>query len=207
MNTPTVFNAAYSFRFNWTGPYETLEAELDAPLDKAMKSDWETLAATVRADPDYRAEFAAAFTGCVTVGNIKTALTSFERSLTTPDAPFDRFLRGDAGALDAEAKEGYQLFKDYGCSTCHQGANVGGNMFQRFGLFGGARDPRLFRVPSLRNVGRTAPYFHDGSATSLEEAIGIMGQAQLGRKLPGRVVGRIAHFLESLSGQSQGRPL
>jgi cytochrome c peroxidase len=207
MNTPTVFNAAYSFRFNWTGPFESLEAELDAPLGKAMKTDWPTVAQKVGGDGGYRAEFAAAFSDGVTIDNIKAALVAFERSLVTPNAPLDRFLRGESGALDAEAREGYALFKEYGCSTCHQGANIGGNMFQRFGLFGGARDPRLFRVPSLRNVARTAPYFHDGSAATLEEAFAIMARAQLGRELPGRAVSRIASFLESLSGQYAGKPL
>jgi cytochrome c peroxidase len=207
MNTPTVFNAAYSFRYNWTGAFDTLEAELDAPLAKAMKSDWPTVTATVRGDAAYRRAFAAAFADGVTADNVKAALVAFERSLTTPGAPFDRFLRGDAAAVDDDVKEGYRLFKDYGCSSCHQGVNVGGNMFQRFGLFGGARDPRLFRVPSLRNVARTAPYFHDGSAATLEEAIAVMAQAQLGRRLPGRALARIAAFLESLDGDYRGQPL
>jgi cytochrome c peroxidase len=207
MNTPTVFNAVYSFRFNWTGLFDSLEAELDAPLAKAMHSDWPTLERTVRDDAAYRRAFAAAFPDGVTVANIKEALVAFERTLVTPDAPFDRFLRGDGNALDAEAREGYRLFKEYGCSSCHQGANVGGNMLQRFGLFGGARDPRLFRVPSLRNIARTAPYFHDGSAATLEEAIATMAQAQLGRQLPGAAVSRIAAFLDSLSGRYRGQPL
>ena len=172
-----------------------------------MHTDWPTLERKLRDDAAYCEAFAAAFPDGITIANIKEALVAFERTLVTPDAPFDRFLRGDAGALDADAREGYRLFKEYGCSSCHQGANVGGNMLQRFGLFGGVRDPRLFRVPTLRNIARTAPYFHDGSAATLEEAIAIMGEAQLGRRLPGTAVSRIAAFLESLNGRYRGQPL
>src|SRR5690606_181365 len=138
----------------------------------------------------------------------------FEKSLVTPDAPFDRFLKGEEEAITAEAKSGYKLFKDYGCSSCHQGVNVGGNMLQIFGIFGqpegaakgaetpgsaqgsGIADDRpVFRVPSLRNVQHTAPYFHDGSAETLPDAIRVMAQYQLGRPVPEDDIYKIEAFL------------
>src|SRR5690606_36690356 len=127
--------------------------------------------------------------------HVLDALATFERSLLTPDSRFDRYLRGDRTAITDEEARGYRLFKAYGCVACHQGVNVGGNLFQRFGIFedpfsrrpvvteadlgrfavtGEERDRHVFRVPSLRNVGVTAPYFHDGSATTLAQAVGTM---------------------------------
>lgn len=140
----------------------------------------------------------------------------------------DRYLRGERAALGAEEEHGYELFKAYGCVACHQGVNVGGNLFQKFGIFydpfsgqsavteadlgrlavtGKEADRHVFRVPSLRNVGVTAPYFHDGSATSLEEAVEAMARSQLGRSLMEQEISSIAAFLRTLTGEYQGRPL
>jgi cytochrome c peroxidase len=156
------------------------------------------------------------------------ALVTYERSLITPNARFDRYLRGDREALTAEEQRGYQLFKAYGCIACHQGVNVGGNLFQKFGIFqdpvaprrpgaaadlgrflvtGAARDREVFRVPSLRNVALTAPYFHDGRAPTLEHAVITMARVQLGRTLTGEESGVIVQFLHSLTGEYQGRSL
>jgi cytochrome c peroxidase len=155
------------------------------------------------------------------------ALATFERSLITPDAPFDRHLRGEPDAITPEEQRGYRLFKDYGCVACHQGVNVGGNLFQRFGIF---RDPSphqlirtadlgrfaitnapgdrfVFRVPSLRNVAVTAPYFHDGRARTLEGAIAEMARSQLGRVLSRQEIRLIAGFLRTLTGEYRGQSL
>src|SRR6185295_17697771 len=140
--------------------------------------------------------------------------------LLTQDSPFDRWLRGDKQAISAEQRSGYELFKAIGCVACHQGANVGGNMFQRFGVFGdyfkdrghvteadygrynvtkNEADRFVFRVPSLRNVEHTAPYFHDGSAPTLTHAVQVMAKYQLGRHLADEQVESIVAFLKSLS--------
>jgi cytochrome c peroxidase len=149
-------------------------------------------------------------------------------SLTTPNARFDRFLLGDKQALTAAEIEGYRLFKANGCISCHQGVNVGGNMFQPFGIMSdyfadrgqmtpadlgrfnvtkNEADRHLFRVPSLRNVALTAPYFHDGSAKTLEEAISTMTKYQLGRTLPTEQIASISKFLRTLTGEYRGKPL
>jgi cytochrome c peroxidase len=155
------------------------------------------------------------------------ALATFQRSLTTPDARFDRYLRGERDAITPEEERGYRLFKEYGCIACHQGVNVGGNLFQRFGIFhdpfsqlpirpadlgrftvtGEADDRFVFRVPSLRNVAVTAPYFHDGRAQTLEQAVDEMARSQLGRMLAAHEIGLIASFLRTLTGEYRGRPL
>jgi cytochrome c peroxidase len=161
--------------------------------------------------------------------HVLDAIATYERSLITPNAPFDRYLRGDIYAINAEQKHGYEVFKSYGCISCHQGVNVGGNLFQKVGLFedyfklrGGPltpadlgrynvtkdeRDRHVFRVPSLRNIAVTAPYFHDGSVDKLAYAVEIMARVQLGRKPPPDDVQAIVSFLKSLTGEYQGRAL
>ena len=137
------------------------------------------------------------------------AIASYERSLLTPGSRFDRWLEGDRGALTAEELSGYQLFKSLGCISCHQGVNVGGNLFQRHGIFHplGSPKPELLRVPSLRNVATTSPYFHDGSAKTLPEAVKSMGFAQLDRVLTEEQITAIVAFLKTLTGAYQGRPV
>jgi cytochrome c peroxidase len=148
--------------------------------------------------------------------------------LVTPNSRFDRFLQGNEQALNADEKEGYRKFKAYGCVTCHQGVNVGGNMFQplgvmgnffadrgrtnkadlgRFNITGEAEDKHVFKVPSLRNAALTGPYLHDGSAQTLPDAVNVMARYQLGRELPPRDVEQIVEFLQSLTGEYKGKPL
>ena len=145
----------------------------------------------------------------------------------TPNARFDRYLQGDANAITASERAGYDLFKRYGCIACHQGANVGGNMFQKFGVMGDyfaargsptnadlgrylvtgqERDRHVFKVPSLRNVELTAPYFHDASAATLEQAVGIMFRYQLGRVPTNSDVSAIVAFLKTLTGERKPQP-
>jgi cytochrome c peroxidase len=225
-----VFNAGLSFRLNWRGNFRSLEALIEAVLLDArlMNTTWDELLAELRADPDYRQAFAAAYGTEPGPAQVVDALTAFGRSLVTPDAPFDRFLRGDKGAITVEEEQGYRLFKDYGCAACHQGVNVGGNLFQRFGIFqdvsagrpvvtaadlgrftltGDPDDRFVFRVPSLRNVAVTAPYFHDGRAATLDAAIDTMAWFQLGRVLTASEIDRIASFLRTLTGTHRGTSL
>jgi cytochrome c peroxidase len=138
------------------------------------------------------------------------------------NSPFDRFLKGDANAIDAEQQLGYRTFKEYGCASCHQGANVGGNLYEKFGVMGDyfkdrgtpetdadlgrfavtkrEQDKHVFKVPSLRNLPLTAPYFHDGSATTLPQAVEVMAKYQLGRPIDPERLRAICRFLESLTG-------
>src|SRR6185369_14283459 len=141
--------------------------------------------------------------------NIVDAIATFERTLLTPDSRFDRWLKGDANALSPLETNGYRLFKSLGCAACHQGVNVGGNLFQKHGIFHplAAPSPEVLRVPSLRNVATTAPYFHDGSARTLHEAVRSMGHAQLDLALSDGDVDDIVAFLGSLTGTYQGRPV
>jgi cytochrome c peroxidase len=228
-NTPTIFNAATSFRLNWRGNFRTLEEENDSVLlnPRIMNTSWKELVAKLRADRDYAKEFAAIYGGGAERASVLDALATFQRSLVTPDARFDKWLRGEPNALSPDEERGYRLFAAYGCIACHQGRNVGGNLFQKFGIFrdpfsrrtesaadlgrfaltGDAADRHVFRVPSLRNVAATAPYFHDGSTASLDQAVRIMARNQLGRELPDADVTLIVRFLDTLTGEYQGRSL
>ena len=230
VNAPTVFNVAYNFRFNWDGKFTDLFEHTDALMqrDTVMGSHWPDLLSNLKADPTYRQDFRDIYGNGITQANVIDALVAYETALITPNAPFDRYLRGDQSAISADEKEGYQLFKQYGCISCHQGVNVGGNIFQKFGVIGDyfadrgniteadfgrfnvtqeETDRYVFRVPSLRNVAMTPPYFHDGSADTLEQAIKIMVKYQLGRPIPPEHVQRIAEFLKTLTGEHQGVPL
>jgi cytochrome c peroxidase len=223
VNAPTVYNATLNFVQFWDGRAATLEEQIDGPITNPLEMDssWDGVIGKLAADPGYAAAFSAIFPDGVTPANVKRAIADFERTLVTPGSAFDRFLEGDEQALAPEARAGYETFKAVGCIACHQGANVGGNMFQRFGVLGdyfkdrgnvveadygrynvtkNEADRFVFRVPSLRNVEHTAPYFHDGSAATLEDAVQVMAKYQLGRKLAGEQVRGILAFLRSLSG-------
>lgn len=232
-NTPTIFNLAFSFYFNWDGSADTLEAHADRLLRNPdiMNMDWATILTRIGADSDLKAMFRAAYPEGLTQINVLDALANFERSLITPNARFDRYLRGDRQALTAQEQRGYQLFKSYGCVACHQGTNIGGNLFQRFGIFKTApgpsnpgalnpaqdlgryqvtrieRDRGVFRVPSLRNVAVTAPYFHDGGTPTLELAVSTMARVQLGKTLAPEDIQSIVQFLHTLTGEYHGQPL
>jgi cytochrome c peroxidase len=224
-NTPTVLNAALSFRLNWRGNFRTLEELSEAVLlsPRLMDTTWAEVVGRLRADPGYRTAFAQVYGGDPAPPQVLDALGAFQRSLLTPDAPFDRFLRGEPGALAPEQERGYGLFRTFGCIACHQGVNVGGNLFQRFGVFGERpvamqadlgrftltgqeRDRRVFRVPSLRNVALTAPYLHDGDAPTLADAVRTMARTQLGRTLSEEETDLIVRFLHGLTGERGGRP-
>jgi cytochrome c peroxidase len=230
INTPTVFNARFNFRFNWDGKFTNLSDHLDALMNnpRTMGTQWLTAIRSLQQMPAYVRAFDRIYPDGVTAINIKDAIVAYELSLNTPNARFDRFLLGDKTALTATEKEGYRLFKNYGCVSCHQGVNIGGNMFQPFGVIGNYLTDRgkvtnadlgrynvtknkadlyTFRVPSLRNVAVTPPYFHDGSARTLKEAIGKMTKYQLGRPLAKEQIELIAEFLGTLTGEYRGKPL
>jgi cytochrome c peroxidase len=208
-NTITVFNAFLSFRFGWLGDTRSLEAQAEEGLLGAtfMGGSWDEILRMLRSDDHAVSEFRDAYGRDPDREGVLDALGAYERTLLTPDSRFDLWLRGDAGALSERERDGYRLFKSAGCVSCHQGVNIGGNLFERSGIFHQLLFGRheLVRVPSLRNVAVTAPYFDDGSAQTLEEAVNRMAEAQLGRKLTPNQTGQIVAFLKTLTGRYQGR--
>jgi cytochrome c peroxidase len=159
------------------------------------------------ADQGVRLAFIAAYGRDPDAAGVVDAIASFERSLTTPGSRFDRWLRGDRAALSAQELNGYALFKSLGCIACHQGVNIGGNLFERQGIFhplAASPTPEVLRVPSLRNVATTPPYFHDGSAPTLEDAVRKMSFAQLNSRLTDPQVDDIVAYLKTLTGTWRG---
>ena len=209
LNTPTVFNVSLNFRLNWEGNFRSLEegAENSLRNPAIMASSSEEVASKLRADPEMVKQFHDAYGKEPDAVAVLDAIATYERSLVTPDSRFDRWLTGETSAITSEELAGYQAFKSLGCVTCHQGVNVGGNLFQRHGVFHplGSPEPKLLRVPSLRNVATTPPYFHDGSALTLPEAVKAMGIAQLDRELTDQQISAIVAFLNTLTGAYQGR--
>ena len=187
INAPTVYNAGFNFKQFWDGRADTLHQQIDGPVQSAveMGSLWPDVINKLYQDDQYPRLFGEVFGDGINRSNVKSAIAEFMRSLTTPNSRFDQWLNGDASALSERERAGYGLFKSYGCVSCHQGANVGGNMFQVFGVLneyfkrrgnitdadmgrynitGNDADMHAFKVPSLRMAAHTAPYLHDGSA-------------------------------------------
>jgi cytochrome c peroxidase len=224
MNAPTVLNSAFNFRQFWDGRAPSLEEQVDGPIQHPaeMGMEWSAVLAHVGRDDGYVSSFAAVYGGAPSQEAVKDAIATFERSLTTPGCAFDRYVLGDEQALSEQARAGHELFIALGCISCHQGVNTGGNMFQplgkmgdyfaqrgeevkdsdlgRFNVTGEERDRFTFKVPTLRNVALTAPYFHDGSIATLEEAVQVMARFQLGEDLTDEEVAQIVAFLEALTG-------
>lgn len=227
-NALTIFNSSLNFRLHWNGEFARFEDQIDRVLSVSLKTTWQDIIHKLKQDPDYVSEFSRIYRDGMQISTIKDAIETYERSLITPNSRFDRYLRGDQQAITEQEKRGYYLFKSYGCIACHQGVNVGGNMFQKFGVMNGyfadrgnitqadlgrfnithqEEDRYRFRVASLRNVALTAPYFHDGSAQTLEDAIKIMARYQLGRPIPQQDIEYIIAFLKTLTGQYKGKSL
>lgn len=223
INAPTVLNSAYNFVQFWDGRAATLEEQAAGPIHNPAElgSSWGEVLARLGQDPALLADFAAAYPDGLNAANVADALAAFERSLVTPNSRFDRYLRGDERALGRLERDGYRRFRDFGCTSCHQGILLGGNLYQRLGVFddyfarrtpsrsdlgrynvtGREEDRHVFKVPGLRNVALTAPYFHDGSAATLEEAVVVMARYQLGRELSQPDVEAIVAFLKTLTGE------
>ncbi len=230
INAPTVLNSALNFRQFWDGRSATLEDQVEVPILSGieMGSSWPEAIAKLRSSPEYLGDFGRIYGDGIQSDHVKDSIAEFERSLTTPNSRFDRYLRHDTKALSTQEQEGCKLFKSLGCASCHQGVGMGGNMYQkmgvvvpyftdathisradrgRFNVTGDPRDMFMFKVPSLRNVALTAPYFHDGSAATLADAVRSMGKYRLGRPLSERDVELIVAFLKTLTGELDGKPL
>lgn len=210
-NTPTIFNAALNFRFDWEGDVRSLEAQVEASLRRpeSMAANADVVLRRLRADPAMVQQFRAAYGREPDHASLVDAIATYERALVTPGGRFDRWLGGDAAAITVEERNGYRLFKSLGCVSCHQGVNVGGNLYERRGVFRPLTrsGPAFLRVPSLRNVATTQPYFHDGSAATLEQAVRRMAAAQLNQRLSDSQVEAITAFLRTLTGTYRGAPV
>ncbi len=230
VNTPSIFNAALNPWQFWDGRAHSLEDQINQVVEdpREMANSWPVIIRRLQGNPAYLREFRKLYASGISAGNIRNALILFESTLLTPDSRFDRWLKGNKQALNAQEKKGYQLFKSYGCAACHQGVNIGGNLFQKVGIFtnyflhrgniqladygrfnvtGRKRDKFVFRVPSLRNVAVTAPYFHDGSVKTLYQAVTLNARYQLGRTIPDNDIQSIITFLKTLTGKYRGRQL
>jgi cytochrome c peroxidase len=211
LTTLTVFNAALSFRLNWEGNFRTLEAQAESSLENPVNlaTNAGKVVQKLDADPKMVRRFAQAYGHGPDRTSLLDATATYERSLLTPGCRFDRWLEGDTAALSAAEWRGYQLFKSLGCVSCHQGVNVGGNLFERHGIFHplAAPKPEILRVPSLRNVATTPPYFHDGSAPTLHDAVRKMALAQLDETLSDQQTDLIVGFLKTLTGTYHGAPV
>lgn len=226
-NSPTVLNAALLASQFWDGRAATVEEQAGGPLLNPVEMAMPDEASVVKkiADiPEYQAAFKQAFpendNGEISFRNITHAIAAFERTLLTP-SKWDNYLKGDVHALNEQERSGLRSFINNGCIACHKGVNLGGDSFQKFGLVKGPywkfidskshdqgrfdvtkneADKFFFRVPGLRNVAQTYPYFHNGSVWDLGEAVDIMAQAQLGKELPEQEIKDIVAFLNTLSG-------
>ena len=223
-NAPTVYNAVFEVAQFWDGRAKDLEAQAGGPLVNPVEMDTtpEHVIEQLKGIPGYTAAFAKAFPGVadpLTFDNVRKAIAVFEATLITPNAAFDRYLKGSEEALDANQKAGLELFIGKGCVACHNGINVGGSMYAAFGVIERpgaeilppddkgrfavtktASDAYVFRAASLRNVALTPPYFHSGKVWDLRQAVAIMGNSQLGADLNDGEVDRITDFLGSLTG-------
>lgn len=220
-NTPSIYNSTFNFRQAWTGSYSGIGGVLDHVMGASAGAPpaWDLVVSRLTGDQALGARFNRVYGDDVSVARVQDALAGYLQSLATPSR-FDRYLRGDKHALSADEKSGYAKFKSYGCVSCHQGINVGGNLYQKFGamrepgkdapiaadqgrylLTRREADRRMFRVPGLRNVALTAPYFHNGSVATLEEAVGAMFKYQLGRDAPDQDRQLIVRFLQALNGE------
>ncbi|QLF94048.1 cytochrome-c peroxidase [Pseudomonas sp. ABC1] len=224
-NSPTVLNAVLNAAQFWDGRAKDLQEQAKGPVQASveMNNTPDRVVATLKSIPEYVGDFQKAFPkdkDPVSFDNMAYALEAFEVSLTTPNSPFDRYLKGEDKALDAQQKQGLALFMDAGCIACHNGVNLGGQGYFPFGVIkkpgadilpegdkgrfavtNTANDEYVFRAAPLRNVALTPPYFHSGEVWDLEQAVAIMGDSQLGRTLKPNEVASITAFLHSLTGE------
>jgi cytochrome c peroxidase len=232
VNAPTVFNAVYNFVQFWDGRAATLAAQAAGPPLNPVEmasSSFDEIIAKLQADKAFAKKFNAVYPDGMTEANLTDAIEHFERTLITPGSRFDKWLMGDDSALTADELEGYELFKKYDCATCHAGKNLGGLSYELMGLrrhyfaerglelteedngrykeTKNERDRHRFKVPGLRNVEHTWPYYHDGTRHTLEEAVLDMGKYQSGVDLTQAEVDKITAYLKTLTGEYKGKPV
>ena len=232
VNAPTVYNAVYNFVQFWDGRAVTLADQAAGPPVNPVEMaspNFDAIVAKLNKDKKFVREFKKVYPEGLSQATITDAIEQFERTLITPNSRFDKYLRGDETAITAEELQGYELFKKYNCATCHVGKNLGGESYELMGLrkhyfadrglelteedngrfkqTGIERDRHRFKVPGLRNVALTWPYYHDGTRTSLKEAVCDMGTYQSGVALTDEEEELIVAFLNTLTGEYQGKLL
>lgn len=216
-NAPTIFNVRYNTLQFWDGRATTLQEQIKGPIHNPveMGSNFKYIISQLQNDSSYQIEFSKIYQKGITTDTIIDAIVEFQKALTTPNSRFDKYLKGDKHILSKEEIAGYKLFKEYGCISCHNGINIGGNLMQKigvmqeytsadFGLYGITKkmeDKFYFKVPSLRNVALTSPYFHDGKINTLDEAVSIMITYQLGYPIDKKEKDNIVKFLKTLTGE------
>lgn len=219
INSPTVLNSSLNVAQFWDGRALTLQEQAGGPIANPgeMGSTHALAVEVLRSIPEYQKEFGEVFGETkITIEEVTKAIAAFEETLVTPNSRFDQWLKGDKKALTTVELEGYELFKDSGCTACHNGSAVGGNTFQKMGVVepyktSNPAEGRIavtkeeadrfnFKVPTLRNVALTYPYFHDGEAATLSDAVDVMGRIQLGKKFSPDENGKIVAFLKTLTG-------
>ncbi len=230
INAPTVFNAALGLVQFWDGRAADLQAQAAGPVANPveMGASWDDVPGKVKANAEYAAAFAKVYPEGISKETITDAIATFEKSLITSNSRFDRFLRGETDALSPEEKAGYKVFTNEGCCKCHVGQALGGKSFEKFSLYGdyyatrgnvtpaddgrfsvtkNEADRHKFKVPTLRNIALTFPYLHDGSTSDLKKVVQLMGKHQIGHDIPDREADLIVKFLQSLTGELNGKPL
>lgn len=229
INSPTTYNSGLFFSQFWDGRARDLAEQAAGPVNnpKEMGSNWLEVISKLSKDSSYARAFAETYSRGIQAVSVCDAIAEYEKSLITPNSRFDRFLNGDMQALSADERDGWRLFKEFGCISCHQGVGVGGNMYQtlgvmedyfikrpatkvdygRFNVTGEAWNRYQFKVPTLRNVEKTFPYLHDGSAKTLEDVLKVMWMNQLGRPITADESAKIVEFLKTLTGTYKGERL
>jgi cytochrome c peroxidase len=224
-NSLTVLNTGLQQVYFWDGRARSLEDQIDGPINSKneMAGDWTVIIQRLSEQPAYRDSFKTLYGGTISQAAIKDAIVQYEKSLNTPGSRFDKFLAGDKSALNEQEVRGLSHFVRLGCASCHQGTLLGANLFQRFGVYrarpggngqadlgrysvtGNEDDRFVFKVPSLRNVALTAPYFHDGSVADLKSAVQLMARLQLNKSLDEQTSDQIVAFLKTLTGELPAR--
>ena len=219
INAPTVYNSVFNIAQFWDGRAKDLQEQAHGPVENPieMGESFDNVVKKLQKDIPLSQEFRKIYKEGITSNSITDAIAHFETTLITPNAPFDKYLRGNKNAINEDAKKGYEHFVEYGCVSCHNGINIGGNLFQKIGLIkefktsikslgkfdvtGNKSDMNYFKVPTLRNISKTAPYFHDGSVYDLKSAVEVMLNVQLGIVAPSEDVSQIVKFLNTLDGE------
>lgn len=232
VNAPTVYNAYFNFVQFWDGRAATLADQAAGPPLNPVEmasSSFDEICAKLKADANFNRAFTAVFPEGITEQTVTAAIQEFEKTLITPNSRFDRYLKGDKTALTADEAEGFALFKANNCATCHVGENLGGKSYEFMGVHlnyfenrglelteedngrykqtQAERDRHRFKVPGLRNIALTAPYFHDGTQATIEEAVQAMGEHECGVTFTPEENAKISAMLRALTGEYQGRLL
>jgi cytochrome c peroxidase len=219
VNAPTVYNAVYNFVQFWDGRAKDLQEQAAGPVENPveMGDTFSNVIQKLKNDEAYVKLFEKIYDGKITKETITDAIAEFEKALVTPNSKFDQFLRGNKDALNEIEKEGFALFQSKGCVSCHNGINLGGNLYQKAGVFeqfpqtdnftgryavtGDEKDKYFVKVPTLRNISKTAPYFHHGRTSDLRTAVMQMGYYQLGISMSLEEADKIVAFLKTLEGE------